>query len=88
MPSNYKSGKLDVEADVLSTIPWEWEAALHTLDIIAVNAIISREYNGDTSIPEIPPGTISVIAKSLVVNSTMKLYKQDLKMEQQADSDQ
>ena len=84
---HYKSGKLNVEVDTLSRIPWEWEEALHTLNTIAVNAIISRGYNGDSSIPEMPPGTVSVIAKSLVVNSTMKLSKQDWKMEQQADSD-
>ena len=56
---------------------------MHTLDTIAVKAIISRGYNGDSSIP----GTILVIAKSLMVNSTTKLSKQDWKMEQQADSD-
>ena len=50
---------------------------LHTLDTIAVKAIISRRYNGDSSIPEIPPGAILVVAKSFVVNSIMKLFKQD-----------
>ena len=84
---HYKSGKLNVEVDVLSRIPWEWEEALHTLDTIAVKAIISRGYNGDSSIPEIPPGTTVVIARSLVVNNTIKLSMQDWKMEQQADSD-
>ena len=84
---HYKSGKLNVEADALSRIPWEQEEELHTLDTIAVKAIISRGYNGDSSIPEVPPGTISVIAKSLVVDSTMKLSKQDWKRKQQADSD-
>ena len=29
---HYKSGKLNVKADALSRIPWEWEEALHTLD--------------------------------------------------------
>ena len=52
-----------------------------------VKAIINRWYNGDSSIPEVPPDTISVIAKSLVVDSNMKLSKQDWKREQQADSD-
>ena len=82
---HYKSGKLNVEADALSRIPWE--EVLHTLDSIAVKALISRGYNGDSSIHEISPGIISVIAKGLLVNSTMKLSKQDWKMEQQADSD-
>ena len=72
---HYKSSKLNVEADALSRIPWEWEEVLHTLDTIAIKAIMSRGYNGDSSIPEIPPGTISVIAKSLVVDSTTKLSK-------------
>ena len=84
---HYKSGKLNVEADALSIIPWEQEEELHTLDTIAVKAIISRGYNGDSSIPEVPPGKISVIAKSLVVDSTTKLSKQDWKREQQADLD-
>ena len=84
---HYKSGKLNVEADALSRIPWGQEEELHTLDTIAVKAIINTGYNGDSSIPEVPPDTISVIAKSLVVDSTMKLSKQDWKREQQTDSD-
>ena len=84
---HYESGKLNVEADVPSRIPWEQVDELLTLDTIAVKVIISRGYNVDSSIPEIPPGTISVIAKSLVVDSTTKLSKQDWKREQQADSD-
>ena len=55
---HYKSGKLNVETDALSRIPWEQEETLYTLDTIAVKAIISRGYNGESSIPEIPPGTI------------------------------
>ena len=39
---HYKSGKLNVEADALSRIPWEQEEELPTLDTIAVKAIISR----------------------------------------------
>ena len=84
---HYKSGKLNVKADALSRIPWEQEEELCTLDTIAVKAIISRGYNGDSSIPEIPPGTMSVIAKGLVVDSTTKLSKHHWKGEQQADSD-
>ena len=84
---HYKSGKLNVEVDALSRIPWEQEEELHTLDTIAVKAIISRGYSGDSSIPEVPPGTILVIAKILVVDSTTKHSKKDWKREQQADSD-
>ena len=47
-----KSGKLNVEVDALSRIPWQWEEALHTFNTVAVKAIISRGYNGDSSIPE------------------------------------
>ena len=60
---HYRSGKLNVEVDALSRIPWEWEEALHTLDAVVVTAIISRGYNGDSSIPEIPPYTISAVAQ-------------------------
>ena len=64
-----------MEADVLSRIPWEWEEASHTLDAVVVKATISRGYNGDSSIPEIPPYTISAVAKCLMVDSTTKLSK-------------
>ena len=84
---HYKGGKLNVEADALSRIPWGQEEDLCTLDTVVVKAIINRGYNGDSSFPEVLPGTISVIAKSLVVDSTMKLSKQNWKREQQADSD-
>ena len=39
---HYKSGKFNVEADVLSRIPWEQEGTLQTLDAVIVKAIISR----------------------------------------------
>ena len=84
---HYRSGKLNVDMDVLSIIPWEWEEALYTLDAVVVKAIFSRGYNGDSSIPEIPPYTISVVIESLVGDSTTKLSKHDWKMEQQADPD-
>ena len=60
---------------------------MHTLDAVVLKAIISREYNGDSSIPKMPQYTISAVAKSLMVDSTTKLSKHDWKMEQQADSD-
>ena len=84
---HYKSGKLNVEADALSKIPWGQEEELCILGTTAVKAIINRGYNGDSSIPEVPPGIISVIAKGLMVDSTTKLSKQDWKREQQVDSD-
>ena len=74
---HYKSGKLTVEADALSRIPWEQEEELHTVDTIADKAIINRGYNGYSSIPEVPLGIFSVIAKCLLVDSTTKLSKQD-----------
>ena len=57
------------------------------MDAIVVKAIISRGNNGDSSIPEIPPYTILAVGKRLMVDSTIKLSKQDWKMEQEADSD-
>ena len=77
----------NVEADALFRILWKEEEELCTLDFIALKAIINSGYNGDSSILEVPPGTISVIPKSLVVDSTKKLSKQDWKREQQADLD-
>ena len=60
---------------------------MHTLDTVVVKSIISRGYNGDSSIPKILPHAISVVAKSLVMNNTTKLSKHDWKMEKQADPD-
>ena len=60
---HYRSGKLNVEADALLRIPWEWEETLHTLDAVLVKAIISRGYNRDSSIPEIPQHAISIVDK-------------------------
>ena len=84
---HYKSGKLNVEADALLRILWKEEEELCPLDTIALKAIINRGYNGDSSILEVPSGTISVIPKSLVVDSTTMLSKQDWEREQQADLD-
>ena len=81
---HYKSGKLNVEADMLSQIPWEQEGTLHTLDTVLVKAITNGGCSGDCFIPKIPLHVIPVIVKNLVVAGTMKLSKQDWKKEQQA----
>ena len=57
---------------------------LQTLDVDIVKTIISSGCNRSSSIPEIPPQAISVATKNHVVDSTMKLSKQDWKKEQQA----
>ena len=64
---------MNVKVDALSRIPLEFEEASHTLNAVVVKAIISRGYNGDSSIPEIPPYTISAVANSLMADSTAKL---------------
>ena len=74
---HYKSGKLNVEADTLSRIPWEQEGTLQTLDAVIVKAIISRGCNGYGSVPKISPHVISVVTENLVVDGTMKLSKHD-----------
>ena len=56
--------------------------------LLWLTAIISRGYNGDSSIPEIPSHAISMVDKSLVVDMhNMKLSRHDWKMEQQTDPD-
>ena len=62
---HYKSGKLNVEVDVLSWIPWEQEETLHTLDAVLVKAIINRGCSGYCSIPKIPLHAVPVVVKSL-----------------------
>ena len=79
-----KSGKLNLEVDVFSQIPWEQEGSLHTLDTVLVKAIINRGCSGDCSIPKISPHAIPVLVKNFVVDGTMKLSKQDWKKEKQA----
>ena len=39
----------------LLRIAWEQVKELHTLDTVVVKTVINRGYNGDSSIPEIPP---------------------------------
>ena len=79
---HYKSSKLNVEADVLSRIPWEQEGTLQTVDAVIVKTIIRRSF-----VPEITPHVVSVVTKSLVVDGTTELSKHYWKMVQQADPD-
>ena len=67
----YKSGKLKVEADALSRIPWENTQANH-LEPLIVNTMLQLKLETEIGIPE-EYLWLNVIQKGMVVNSTPKL---------------
>ena len=81
----YGSGKLNVQEDVLSLIPWENMQVDH-MEPLVVKTMIQSKLIADISIPEIYP-QLKVIQKSLVVNSSPRLTHNDWIKEQSEDSD-
>ena len=81
----YKCGKQNVEADILSHIPWEQNVLMQNLDQMAVNAIINRGCCDESAIPKNPPIVLPVLCKNLTVDSTPILSKKDLQKEQRDD---
>ena len=67
----YRSGKLNVEADDLSRIPWENTQVNH-LEPLIVNTMLQSKLETEIGIPE-EYSWLNVIQKSMVVNSTPKL---------------
>ena len=67
----YRSGKLNVEADALSMIPWENTQVNH-LGPLIVNTMLQSKLETVIGIPE-EYLQLNVIQKRMVVNSTPKL---------------
>ena len=81
----YKSGKLNVEADALSCIPWENTQVDH-MEPLIVKTMLQSKLESETSLPnECLP--VNLLLKSMIVNSTLKLTRNDWIKEQMDDMD-
>ena len=81
----YRSKKLNVEADVLSRIPWENTQANY-LKPLFVNMMLQSKLETDIGIPE-EYLQLNVMQKEMLVNSTPKLTHNEWVKEQYEDSD-
>ena len=79
----YKSGKLNVDADALSQIPWE-NAQVDHLEPLVVKAMLQSKLVTNVEIPDACP-QLKVVQKSLVVDSSPKLTNNDWIREQSED---
>ena len=81
----YKCGKLNVEVDALSRIPWE-NTQVGNMDPLIVKTMIQSKLEIDVGVPEIYQ-ELNLIQKSTVVDSLPKLTHNDWVKEQSEDSD-
>ena len=71
----YKSGKLNVEADALSCIPWESTQIEH-MEPLIVKTMLQSKLESETSLPsEYLP--LNSLLKSMTVDTTLKLTQKD-----------
>ena len=79
----YRSGKLNVDADSLSRIPWDLEQVRSTpLDLVLARAAVLQS-KIRTKVPMLPNAVISVC--ELVIRSELQLTKQQWRTEQRND---
>ena len=71
----YRSGKLNVEADALSRIPWENTQVDH-LEPLVVHTMLQSKLETEIGIPE-EYSQLNVIQKEMLVNSTPKLTQHE-----------
>ena len=71
----YRSGKLNVEVNALSQIPWENTQVDH-MEPLIVKTMLQSKLVMDVDIPEMYP-QLKVIQKSMVVDSLPKLTHND-----------
>ena len=81
----YRSGKLNVEADALSRIPWE-NTQVDYLEPLIVQTILQSKLETEMGIPE-EYSPLKVIQKEILVNSTPKLTQSEWVKEQWEDVD-
>ena len=81
----YRSGKLNVEADALSRIPWENTPVDHVEPLIVKTMLQSKLETG-LGISDVYP-QLNFILKSMVVDSSPKLTHDDWIKEQSGDPD-
>ena len=76
----YRSGKLNVEADALSHIPWESTQIEH-MEPLIVKTMLQSKLESETSFPsEYLP--VNLLLKSMTVDTTLKLTGKDWVKEQ------
>ena len=82
---NFKSGKLDVEVDALSSIPWESTQIGH-IEPLIVKTMLQSKMESEVSLPEehFPE---KLLLKSMTVDTTLKLTQRDWIKEQMDDVD-
>ena len=81
----YRSGKLNVEADALSRIPWENIQVDH-LEPLIVHTMLQSKLGAEMGIPK-EYSQLNVIQKEMLVNSTPKLTQHEWVIEQHKDLD-
>ena len=81
----YRSGKLNVEADALSRIPWE-NTQTDRLEPLIVHTMLQLKLETEIGIPE-EYSQLNVIQKEMLVNSTPKLTQHEWVKEQDEDFD-
>ena len=79
----YRSGKLNVEANALSRIPWENTQVDH-LEPLVVHTMLQSKLETEIGIPE-EYSHLNVIQKEMLVNSTPKLTQHEWVREQYED---
>ena len=81
----YKSGKLNVEVDALSRIPWE-NTQKEEVEPLIVKTMLQSKMESEVDIPEeYPPKR--VLLKSMTVDTMPKLTQKDWVKEQTGDVD-
>ena len=80
----YRSGKLNVETDGLSRIPWENTQVNH-LEPLIVNTMLQSKLETEIGIPE-EYSRLNVVQKGMLVNSTPRLTHSEWVKEEHEDS--
>ena len=81
----YRSGKLNVEADALSQIPWQ-NTQVDNMEPLIVKMMLQSKLADDVGMQEMYP-QLNVLQKSMVVDSSPKLSHSDWMKKQSEDSD-
>ena len=83
--SFYKSGKLNVEADALSCIPWE-SAQIEHIEPLIVKTMLQSKMESEINFPEehFPE---KLLLESMTVDTTLKLTQKDWVKDQMDDVD-
>ena len=81
----YKSGKLNVEADALSCIPWE-STQIRNAEPLIVKTMLQSKMESEINFPE-EHFLERVLLKSMTVDTTLKLTQKDWIKEQMDDVD-